>query len=124
MVPAWSVLTAKRVALERKAAGTGRIIRKLASRVRELGRWRRPLKFDYCAMTADEMRTMMSEIIRVDQDDPETFRPIVGIGHTKDLIDVDAVEAVLDYLHAHGIRVSTFSDVYDQCGAAPAGGTA
>ena len=48
-----------------------------------------------------------------------TFRPIVAIGHAKDLVDIDTVERFLDTLLERGIPVSTLQDVYPKCAAAP-----
>ena len=47
-----------------------------------------PLKFDFCRMTIHELTDTVDAVIREDQQDPTSFRPIVAIGHTKDLIDL------------------------------------
>jgi hypothetical protein len=43
------------------------------------------------------------------------LKPVVAIGHTKELVDFEAIEAFLGYMGKKGIRVSTFQDVYGRC---------
>jgi len=66
-------------------------------------------------MTLDELTSVMDEVIHEDQKDPTSFRPIVAIGHTKDLTDFETVELFLRYLRERGIKVSTFEEVYHRC---------
>jgi Fe-S oxidoreductase len=66
-------------------------------------------------MTLSELTSMMEEVIREDQKDPTPFRPIVAIGHTKDLTDLETVEAFLNYLKENGIAVTTFGGAYHRC---------
>jgi hypothetical protein len=63
-------------------------------------------------MTITELTRMVDKVIQEDHQNPTSFRPIVAIGHTKDLIDFETVELFLDYLNEKGIRVSTSTDVY------------
>jgi len=55
---------------------------------------------------------MMDKIIKDDQRDPTTYKPIVAIGHTKDLVDFETVQHFLDYLHQKDINVTTFKEAY------------
>ena len=55
---------------------------------------------------------MMGRLIREDREEPSQYRPIVAIGHTKDLTDVQTVDAFLSYLQENGVNVATFQDVY------------
>ncbi len=63
----------------------------------------------------DELKKMVDTVIREDKKDPASFRPIVAIGHTKDLIDYETVESFLAYLRQKEIKVSTFKEVYPRC---------
>ena len=63
-------------------------------------------------MTLKELTSMMDRVIREDREDPASFRPVVAIGHTKDLSDPETVDAFLSYLHKHGLPVSTFESIY------------
>jgi hypothetical protein len=73
---------------------------------------RYPLKLDFCRMTLDELTSMMGRIIREDRETPDLFRPVVAIGHTKDLTDLQTVDSLLSFLHTNRIAVSTFDGVY------------
>jgi hypothetical protein len=66
-------------------------------------------------MTIDELTRMVNTVIREDQQDPTSFRPIVAIGHTKDLTDFETVEYFLSYLDKKGIVVTTFEKIYHKC---------
>jgi hypothetical protein len=66
-------------------------------------------------MTINELTRMMDTIIQEDQQNPTLFRPIVAIGHTKDLVDFQTVESFLPYLRKKGIKVTTFEGVYHRC---------
>jgi hypothetical protein len=115
MVPFWKMLTNKRIELGRaRGSQPGNGSRRLG-RYLDLLRLRYPLKFDFCRMTLSELTRMMDRLIRIDRESPNVFRPIVAIGHTKDLHDFDAIEAFLFYLVVHGIPTATFSDVYPHC---------
>jgi hypothetical protein len=115
MVPFWKMLTAKRIDMQQagyKAAKTGK---EWLYRCRDILRFWYPLKFDYCRMTLDELTRMMGAVIRQDQKDPTLFRPIIAIGHTKDLIDFETIESFLSYLVQNKIVISTFDKIYDKC---------
>ena len=72
------------------------------------------MKLDFCRLTAKELARMIDEEIGKDRKDPGRFRPIVAIGHTKDLVDLETVESFLSYLRGKGIPVSTFRNVHDR----------
>ncbi len=63
-------------------------------------------------MTLGELTSMMEGIVREDQSDPSSYRPIVAIGHTKDLVDPQTVDDFLAYLRKKEIPVVTFEDIY------------
>ena len=120
MIPAWKMLTAKRVNIQRKGSFTTQNGKTLTGqnkmyRLMDFMRLQYPLKLDFCRMTINELTCMMDIIIREDQNDPASFRPIVAIGHTKDLVDFETVESFLSYLEQKRIAVSTFEGVYDKC---------
>jgi hypothetical protein len=115
MVPCWSMLTKKRVHLQRKSRSAAQKRPRSTNRFRDYLRFRYPLKFDFCRMTIDELKSTVDEAIREDQGAPESYRPLVAIGHTKDLVDYDAVEEFLLYLRNCGIRVSTLREAFHKC---------
>jgi hypothetical protein len=117
MVPFWRMLTAKRVGLQTKGASAGRNTKDRLTRARDYMRPRYPLKFDFCRMTLDEMTGMMRHVMRQSREHPQQLRPIVAIGHTKDLTgprDFETIDSFLSFLEQNGIRVSTFADVYSK----------
>lgn len=115
MVPFWEMLTSKRVGLQQKASSVNQTGKEKLYRLLDFLRFYHPLKFDFCRMTIDELTHMVDKLIKEDQYDPMSFRPIVAIGHTKDLVDFETVESLLCYLGQKGIAVSTFGEVYDKC---------
>jgi hypothetical protein len=112
MVPFWRMLTSKRVELQNRGGGGGRSMRQKLNRLWDFSRFRYPLKLDFCRMTQAELSSRMSRIIREDQMTPREYRPIVAIGHSKDLVDLGTVDSFLGFLHRNDITVSTFADVY------------
>lgn len=114
MVPVWTMFTSKRVALERRNSSASQTGKKLLHRLTDFARFRRPLKLDFCHMTIDEFSESMDRIQHDDRRDPATFRPIVAIGHSKELVDFEAVGSFLSSLQKRRIRVSTFADIYDR----------
>jgi hypothetical protein len=66
-------------------------------------------------MTINELTQTIERIIQVDKKDPTSFRPIVAIGHTKELADFETTESFLSYLMERKINISTFEDVYRRC---------
>jgi hypothetical protein len=115
MVPAWKMFTAKRVGLQRKGSSAAQTGKNKLYRMLDLLRVRHPLKFDFCRMTLDELTRMVDMVIREDEKDPTLFRPMVAIGHTKDLVDFETVEAFLSFLAEKGITVATFKTAYEKC---------
>lgn len=115
MVPFWKMATAKRVGLQQKGSSGSRTAKQRLYRLQDMARFWHPLKFDFCRMTINELTRMLDTVIKEDQQDPKLFRPIVAIGHTKDLVDFETVEFFLSYLKRKGIAVSTFEDVYEKC---------
>jgi len=112
MVPFWKMATSKRLGMRNGGGVTGQRAAQNWSRIRDRLRLQYPLKLDFCRMTLSELTSMMGRIIREDQEDPETFRPVVAIGHTKDLTDFATVESFLTFLKRNHIAISTFTDIY------------
>jgi len=112
MVPLWRMATLKRVRFSNNAGIAGQSTTRKINRALDFLRFRYPLKFDFCRMTLDEMISMMERVIREDAKHPTVYRPLVAIGHTKDLTDFQAVDAFLAFLRSKAIAVCTFADIY------------
>lgn len=115
-VPFWRMLTGKRVGLQQKSSSGPRPLKRRLYRFLDLMRWSHPLKFDFCRMTLKELISMTERVILKDQKDSALCRPMVAIGHTKDLVDFETVGAFLAYLKGRGIQISVFKDIYHRCG--------
>jgi hypothetical protein len=114
MVPFWRMLTSKRVGLQNRGGSGGQSVKQRINRLLDFSRFRYPLKLDFCRMAEDELLVMMSRVIREDQKTPQVYRPIVAIGHSKDLIDLGTVDSFLCFLQHNGVAVSTFAEVYQK----------
>jgi hypothetical protein len=115
MVPAWKMLTSKRIGLQRKVSSAGQDGKSKLNRLLDMARLWHPLKFDFCRMSMNELTRMIDTVIEEDQETPKSFRPIVAIGHTKDLVDFETVESFLSYLKQKRIAVATFKEVWNRC---------
>jgi hypothetical protein len=120
LVPCWRMITPKRLALQRKGKVLARksappSLRQRASRICDLLRFRYPLKFDFCRMTLEELQASIKDMIREDQKSPALLKPLVAIGHTKDLHEFETVARFLSYLKDQEIKVSTFEEVFGRC---------
>ena len=51
---------------------------------------------------------MVEGVIQEDREEPAQYRPLVAIGHTKDLSDPGTVDAFLSFLRTNDISISTF----------------
>jgi hypothetical protein len=114
MVPLWRMATSKRMGLSKNGGLAGQSARRKVNRALDFLRFRYPLKFDFCRMELDEMISMTERVIREDAKAPTLYRPLVAIGHTKDLTDFQTVDAFLAFLRTRGIAVCTFADVYSK----------
>lgn len=112
MVPFWRMATSKRLGFKGGAGGASRGYGYRISRLRDRLRWRYPLKLDFCRMTLTELTAMMEGVLREDQAEPESLKPLVAIGHTKDLTDLQTVHDFLAFLSANKIKVTTFEAIY------------
>jgi hypothetical protein len=112
MVPLWRMNTGKRAGFTANVGLKGQSLKRKVNRIRDFMRFRYPLKFDFCRMTLEELISMIDRIRREDENDPRALRPIVAIGHTKDLTDPDTVDKFLKYLRQQEVQVSTFRDIY------------
>jgi hypothetical protein len=114
MVPFWKMRTSKRMGFKGSFGIAGQKTKQKLNRALDFLRFRYPLKLDFCRMTLDELTSMVEGVLRKDREEPDIYRPIVAIGHTKDLTDPQTVDAFLSFLQTKGIKVSTFEEVYPE----------
>jgi hypothetical protein len=112
MVPVWRMPTSKRLGLGNNLGFSGKRVEKKWSRLGDFLRFRYPRKFDFCRMNLGEMASMIRRVIRQDREQPALYRPLVAIGHTKDLTEPQVVDDFLCFLRANGIGITTFASIY------------
>jgi len=113
MVAPWRMTTAKRIGMGNSFRGAHGELRKKVNRAIDFLRFRYPLKFDFCRMTLDELTSMMNRVITLDRQDPHSLKPIVAIGHSKDLKDFQTIDAFLSFLREKNLPVGTFQSVFN-----------
>src|SRR5215813_6368860 len=86
MTPFWNMLTAKRVAIQSAVKRTETLTEKMVG-LSNSARPTYPVKFDFCPMTESEMDRVLGAAVEEGARDPGTYRPLVAIGQTKDLVD-------------------------------------
>ena len=119
MVPIWRFMTKRRLALEKKANKEPVILKnRFTSRIQDFLRFYVPLKFDFCRLSLNELKSMVNEVIKKDIESPSTYKPIVLIGHTKDDPDYQTIESFLIYLKEKGIRTTSLSQALKKIEAA------
>lgn len=112
MVPSWKMRTSKRMKFSNQFGVSSQSLKQRIGRTLDFLRFLYPLKLDFCRMTFAELSSMMDDVIREDRRDPDSYRPIVAIGHSKDLTDFNTIDLFLSWLKANNIPVRTFADVY------------
>jgi hypothetical protein len=112
MVPFWKMPTSKRLGFGSGFVATSQSTTRKLNRLRDFMRFRYPLKLDFTRMTLNELTSMMSGVIQEDRTQPSQYRPVVAIGHTKDLRDPQTVDDFLSFLRENGIAISTFEAAY------------
>lgn len=114
LVAPWKMVTSKRMGMGNSYGSSRQDFRKKVNRGLDLLRLRYPLKFDFCRMTLDEMTSMIERVAEKDRHDPDTLKPVVAIGHSKDIHDFQSVDLFLQYLCNKKIPVSTLQDVVER----------
>ncbi|MBE3145415.1 MAG: hypothetical protein IMZ61_16060 [Planctomycetes bacterium] len=112
MQPIWKLLTFKRIGLQQKGAKRTQTGKMRLCRLLDYTRFWYPLKFDFCRMSIDELTQILEIEMRKDQKNPNVIRPIIAIGHTKDLADPKTIDALLSFLHEKHIKVTDFRELY------------
>jgi len=114
LVAPWRMATSKRIGMGNSYGSSRKDFRKKVNRGLDLLRLRYPLKFDFCRMTLSEMTSMLERVIEKDRQDPKTPKPIVAIGHSKDIHDFQSVDLFLQFLHEKQIPVVTFETTFSR----------
>jgi len=113
LVPFWQMLGIKRLKLHsktRKASDGSPLLHNW----RDFVRLRYPRKLDFCRMTFAEMRESTERAFDQHRRHPRERNFVVAIGHSKDLVDSDAVRRFLGFLRERSVPVTTFSRLLSQ----------
>ena len=113
MVPPWKMFGRKRVRLERAAVTTKHSIRQSLDRLRDMARMQQPLKFDCCRLSLLEQKEFVKRLIARHRSDSERIMPVVVIGHSKELVDIEAIESLLMTLSDVDVKISLFREIVD-----------
>ncbi len=108
MVPFWAMLRRKRLKLHGRVPGADGG-NPLPRRWRDYLRFSYPQKLDFCRMTFQEMRSAVLREIRSARLCSEEPSWLVAIGHSKDLVDFEAISTFLSFLQGEGVSITTFS---------------
>jgi len=110
MVPFWKMVDRKLLHLQKKVPSKGNGGQQ-RERFIDFMRFKYPRKLDFCRMKFSDLQSAIEKIVRQDKINPHIFKPVVAIGHSKDLIDFETVVRFLDYLIKRGVAVTNFSGV-------------
>ncbi len=114
MVPFWRMITRKRFSLQRRSMASRAETKVGTVKWLDYARPRYPLKFDFCRMTFQEMKTIVEREVRRAEQGKVSSAVLVAIGHTKDLVDVTPIGEFLGWLRSCGIHITTLESFYDR----------
>jgi hypothetical protein len=114
MVPFWKMLSGKRLSLHKKVPTANGNGSPLGNRWADYARFRYPRKLDFCRMSLDEMCSVVNAILKQDKESPQIYKPMVAIGHSKDLVDFEAIRQFLKFLAQSGIAITDFRQVLNR----------
>jgi hypothetical protein len=110
MVYFWKMYSPKRKKIHEEMNKRKNLKYQLLSKLEKI-KIKYPKKFDFTKMTFSEMKEMIDNIIRIDKDSSNILKPVVLIGHTKNLFDYKTIDKFLKYTIENNITVTTFREV-------------
>jgi hypothetical protein len=115
MLPFWKMIKPKRLRIQSRNAKVQDASRE-AKHYRNFARFRYPRKLDFCRMTSAEMRSCIDRALNGDLQSPNSYKPLVSIGHSKDLIDIKPIDQFLRFLAERSINISDLKSVFAHLG--------
>ena len=109
MFPIWKMYSKKRVGIHKNMRKRKDLKYKIFSYLDKI-RFKYPQKYDFAKMTFTELKNMLDKLIMIDSDSKDIVKPIVLIGHSKNLIDLNTIEKFLKYVKNNKISITTFKD--------------
>lgn len=110
MVPFWEMLGKKRLRIQKRVPRAAHGA-PLPNRWTDFLRFRYPRKFDFCRMTLKELTGNVEAVLRQDGPLVDNTRPLVAIGHSKDLVELEPIQQFLGFLRENQIAVKTLSQL-------------
>ena len=110
----WKMISKKRQNIYFSAQSTILNNRQLYLSYLDKIRIKYPKKFDFAKMTFIEMKETLNRIIEADAISPDKLKPIVLIGHSKNMKDLESIDKFLGFLQKTAIPVTTFKDIAPQ----------
>lgn len=89
-------------------------VKQKQDRYGDFRRFTYPRKLDYCKLSFKVLKRTIEKLRQKDREDSTSFKPIVSIGHSKDLVDFETIRRFLDYLLESGIKVTDFRRISEK----------
>ncbi|MCX7975236.1 MAG: hypothetical protein N3B16_12185 [Candidatus Aminicenantes bacterium] len=74
-------------------------------------RMKYPRKLDYCFLSLEEILTSLNKLIMLDERTNKDYKPIVLVGHSKNLTDFEKVDRMLEFIRKRNLRIVTFNQI-------------
>jgi len=113
MVYLWQMYSKKRKNIHLSMRQRKGIKYKLLTKLDNI-RLKYPQKLDFTKMTFNELRKTIDNLISIDNKTIEIIKPVVLIGHSKNLFDFDTIKKLLNYIMHKQIPIITFSEFLEQ----------
>ncbi|MGC8893093.1 MAG: hypothetical protein ACP5P6_10920 [Candidatus Saccharicenans sp.] len=81
------------------------------NRMGDYFRLKYPRKLDYCFMNLHEILASLDKLILLDKKTESEYKPIVLVGHSKNLLDFKKVERIVQFIKQRDLKIVTFSQV-------------
>lgn len=111
MVYPWKMLSSKRKKIYSSAKRNKQTGKQLLLSYYDKIRFKYPMKYDFTKMTFIELKSMLENIIEQDYKYDKQYKPIVLIGHPKNMPDLESIDRFLDLIKSKNLQVKTFMNI-------------
>lgn len=74
-------------------------------------RFKYPRKLDYCFMSLEEILISLNKLISLDEKTRHDYKPVVLVGHTKNLTDFKKMDRILEFIKKRNMKIVTFKQI-------------
>lgn len=110
-VPFWKMLSTKRKKIFLESEKHSSVVHTKFNKIRDKLRFFYPQKFDISKMTLKELIKSLDYVLKIDLKTPEIMKPIVIIGHTKNLMDFETINKFFAEVNERELKICTFNNV-------------